>query len=604
MDIRWDLSLIYDSFDSKSLKDDYKRVEELIQTNTKYYSTFLSAPSVDGQSSFSTESDIEKLVYHIQMTNELNDLLLKLTSYARLRGSIDGDNRQAKDLEQSLQGILPSLNKINIPFLRYLNKLEHLEDIIEQHPLLQEHRYFLNDLKEQSKHLLSEDMEQLLGEMQETGSYAFEQLNKNLTSSLTVDVHIGGQIKPTPLSVTRNLAYAQSQEVRKAAYTGELKAYRKIRQASAACLNGIKGEAITIAKARGFDSPLDMTLLDSKIDKGSLDAMFSAIIDARPHFRKYLKKKAALLGHPGSLPFYDLYAPMGHFDLHFTYEDARKFILDTFYQFSEDLGDYAKKAFDNGWIDMEPRDGKISGSFCCNIHAMKESRIFMNFTGTFYNLVTLAHELGHGYHYEKLNNETILNTDYTMPMAEAASIFCQSLVTEALFETASPQTRFAILENDLLNDTQMLIEILARYTFETNLFEKRKEAPLTVSEINDLLLQAQEFAYGDGMSEEKHPYMWICKPHYYFPDFHFYNFPYPFALLFSKGLLAMYKKEGASFAAKFEKILTATGSNSVSGVFELLGWNSHDKTFYEDGLKLIIQQIEAFEEFSAVPQQN
>lgn len=603
MDIRWDLSLIYDSFDSKALKDDYKRVEELIQTNTQYYKTFLlsSATKECQETADSNDEDMKRLIYHINMTNELNDLLLKLTSYARLRGSIDEDNEKAKELELSLQEILPSLNQINIPFLRYLNQLDNLEEIIEKHPLLQEHRYFLCDLKEQSNHLLSEEMEQLLGEMQETGSYAFEELNKKLTSSLSVDVHIGGQVKATPLSVTRNLAYAQSGEVRKAAYIGELKAYRKIRHASAACLNGIKGEAITIAKARGFASPLDMTLLDSKIDKGSLDAMFSAIIDARPHFRKYLKKKAALLGHESSLPFYDLYAPMGHFDLHFTYEDAKDFILETFYNFSDDLGNYAKKAFDNGWIDMEPREGKVSGSFCCNIHAIKESRIFTNFTGTFYNLVTLAHELGHGYHYEKLNNETILNTDYTMPMAEAASIFCQSLVTDALFEKASPETRFAILENDLLNDTQMLIEILARYTFETNLFEKRKEAPLKVSQINDLLLQAQEFAYGDGMSEEKHPYMWICKPHYYFPDFHFYNFPYPFALLFSKGLLAMYKKEGKSFAEKFEKILTATGSNSVSGVFDLLGWDSCDKTFYEDGLKLIIEQIEAFEEFTEVP---
>lgn len=584
MELRWDLSLIYDSFDSKALKDDLNRAKHLIQTTTQHYKTFLS----------DMENPAYKLVYHVNIINEINGLLLKLNSYARLRKSVDEDKTRAKKLEEEIQQLMPSLNGINIPFLRYLNQLDHLDELIQSQPLLMEHQFFLTDLKEQSCHLLSDDMELLLGEMQETGSYAFEQLHNSLTDSLTADVYIGGENKATPLSVTRNLAYAQSQEVRKAAYKGELKAYRKIAAASAACLNGIKGEAITIAKARNFASPLDMTLLDSRIDKPALDAMFATIIEARPHFRKYLLKKAALLGHNGALPFYDLYAPMGHFDLHFTYEDARDFILETFYAFSEDLGNYAKKAFDNGWIDMEPRDGKESGSFCCNIHAIRQSRIFINFTGTFYNLVTLAHELGHGYHYEKLNHQTILNTDYTMPMAETASILCQSLVTEALFEKASSETKFAILENDLLNATQMLIEILARYTFETNLFEKRKEKPLTVSQLNELLLSAQKFAYGNGMSDEKHPFMWICKPHYYFPDFHFYNFPYPFALLFSKGLLAMYKQEGKAFIPKFEEILTATGSNSVRGVFGILGIQPEDKCFYENGLRLIIEQIDLF----------
>lgn len=591
MELRWDLSLIYDSFDSKALKDDLNRVRNLIETTAQLYKTCFQDAA---------KEDAERLLYHIEMTNELNDLLLKLSSFARLRGSVDEDKKPAKKLEEKISTLIPSLNRINIPFLRYLNQLENIEEIVKGHPVLEEHMFYLIDLKEQSGHLLSDEMEKLLGEMQETGSYSFEKLNKTLTASLSVDVNIGGGVKSTPLSVTRNLAYAQSQEVRKAAYYGELKAYRRIREASAACLNGIKGEAITIAKFRKFSSVLDMTLLDSRIDKATLDTMFSAIVDARPYFRKYLRKKAALLGHKGALPFYDLYAPMGHFDLHFTYEDAKKFILDTFYTFSDDLGNYAKKAFDSGWIDMEPRDGKVSGAFCCNIHAMKQSRIFINFTGTFYNLVTLAHELGHGYHYEKLNSQTILNTDYTMPMAETASILCQTLVTDALFESASPETRFAILENDLLNETQMLIEILARYTFETNLFEKRMEAPLTVDELNELLINAQEFAYGDGMSEEKHKYMWICKPHYYFPDFHFYNFPYPFALLFSKGLLAMYKKEGADFVPKFEKILAATGSNTVRGVFELLGVRSDDRVFYENALNLIYEQIDAFIEFEHV----
>ena len=584
METRWDLSLIYDSFESKALHDDFNKVKELISTTYEKYKTYLYSPAEDS----------EKIEYHINIINQINSLILKLTSYARLRNSIDEDKHEAESFENDLQKIMSSLNKINIPFLRYLINVKQLEDVLEETDILKEHRFIILDLKEQAKHLLSDEMEELLGGMQLTGSYAFEKLNNELTHQLLVDVKLDSGTKSMPLSVARNMAYAQSQELRKAAYTAELKSYRKIASASAACLNGIKGEAITIAKARGFSSPLDMTLTDSRMDKDTLDAMFGAIIDARPHFRRYLKKKASLLGHDGSLPYYDLYAPMGHFDFHFTYKEARDFIVETFSEFSSNLGNFAIKAFDNGWIDMEPRDGKSRGSYCCNIHALKESRIAINFTGTFYDITTLAHELGHGFHYECLNNQTILNTDYTMPMAEAASMFCQTLATEKLLQNTTKENYFAILENDLMNFTQMLIEILARYTFETNLFERRKEGNIHVKELNQLLLNAQNFAYGDGLSEEKHPYMWICKPHYYFPDFHFYNFPYPFALLFSKGLTSMYREKKEDFTPLFEKMLTATGSNNVRDIFKILGVDSSDKQFYENAIKEIINEIDEF----------
>lgn len=584
METRWDLSLIYDSFESKALHDDFNKVKELISITYEKYKTYLYSPAEDS----------EKIEYHINIINQINSLILKLTSYARLRNSIDEDKHEAESFENDLQKIMSSLNKINIPFLRYLINVKQLEDVLEETDILKEHRFIILDLKEQAKHLLSDEMEELLGEMQMTGSYAFEKLNNELTHQLLVDVKLDSGTKSMPLSVARNMAYAQSQELRKAAYTAELKSYRKIASASAACLNGIKGEAITIAKARGFSSPLDMTLTDSRMDKDTLDAMFGAIIDARPHFRRYLKKKASLLRHDGSLPYYDLYAPMGHFDFHFTYKEARDFIVETFSEFSSNLGNFAIKAFDNGWIDMEPRDGKSRGSYCCNIHALKESRIAINFTGTFYDITTLAHELGHGFHYECLNNQTILNTDYTMPMAEAASMFCQTLATEKLLQNTTKENYFAILENDLMNFTQMLIEILARYTFETNLFERRKEGIIHVKELNQLLLNAQNFAYGDGLSEEKHPYMWICKPHYYFPDFHFYNFPYPFALLFSKGLTSMYREKKEDFTPLFEKMLTATGSNNVRDIFKILGVDSSDKQFYENAIKEIINEIDEF----------
>ena len=584
MNTRWDLSKIYDSFESKLLKDDLNRIKELMCDGPGHYTSYFSK----------ADPDRDKLVFYINTANELNSTLLKLTAFARLHLAAHAGSHKALKLESELKELLPGLNNLNLPFLRFLNTLDNLDELIDSDPLLTEHRFILKDLKEQSEYILSEEMEELLRSLQETGSIAYERLIQDLNRELNVEVRMGDDPRRIPLSVARNLAYAQSQELRKAAYQGELRAYRKIQTPAAACLNGIKGEALILCRARGFESPLHMSLFDARMDKQTLDAMFDVIRENREYFRKYLRKKAELLGHNGPLPFYDLYAPMGHFDIHYSPEEAREHIERDFSAFSEDMGNFAARAFEEGWVDMDPGEGRESGMFCCNIHAMKESRIFTNYSGSYYDYVNIAHELGHAYHNDKLNSKTMLNTDYTMPMAETASIFCQTLVTMPLLEHGSDATRFAILEDNLLNYTQILIEILARYTFETNLFEKRKNGPLSVEELNELMLDAQEYAYGDGLTPEKHPYMWICKPHYYFPDFHFYNYSYPFGLLFSKGLYAMYLKEGSSFAPKFEEVLRATGSASMSGLLRLLGVKPDDRQFFRDAMKLLTDQIDLF----------
>ncbi len=584
MELRWDLSTIYASFDCPEIIKDINRLKDIVETKSIKYLTY-----------FKDYNDVsDKLLDYITTINELNSLYLKLAAYARLHSAIDNTCEVSQKLHIELNSVLNDLTKINSPFLRFLQKIGNIEQYIRDNKVLEDHAFILNELKVQSASILSENEEDLLSELQSTGSYSFEALHEEILKSLMVDVKIGSDTKSIPLSVARNMAYAQSGELRKAAFKAELKAYSKVKNLIASCLNAIKGESIIISTKRGFASPLHMTLADCRMERSTLDAMFEAIKEALPEFRRYLRKKAQLLGHANGLPFYDLYAPMGEFTMHFTYEEARDLIINAFEGFSEDLGNYAKKAFDEQWIDLEPRDGKINTTFCCNIHSIGQSRIMCNFTGTFYDLITLAHELGHGYHGEKLKHQSILNTDYTMPLAEASSIFCESLVTDYILKTASKEERFAILENELLNNTQICVEILARFTFETNLFEKRKNGPLTVEELNELMINAEIFAYGDGLNDELHKYMWACKPHYYFPDFNFYNFPYPYGLLFSKGLYALYKEEGNSFSKKFEQILASTGTKSIRDVFLMFDRNSNSKEFYKKALSLILEQIEEF----------
>ncbi|MDG2845115.1 M3 family metallopeptidase, partial [Vibrio parahaemolyticus] len=211
----------------------------------------------------------------------------------------------------------------------------------------------------------------------------------------------------------------------------ELESYKKIEDASSAAINGIKGEVITVTDLRGYKSPLHETLIKSRMDEETLNAMLEAMNESLGIFHKYYKKKAELLGHKGSLPFYDLFAPVGNNDRTFSYEEAMNYIIDNFRTFSDRLADFVKNAYDNNWLDVEPRKGKRGGAFCYNLHCIGQSRIMANFNGSFSNMTTLAHELGHAYHGFNLKDESILNSSYPMPIAETASIFCETIVVNA-----------------------------------------------------------------------------------------------------------------------------------------------------------------------------
>ena len=395
------------------------------------------------------------------------------------------------------------------------------------------------------------------------------------------------------------MAEAKSEKVRKKAYEAEIASYKKVEEGVAAALNGIKGEVLTVCDFRGYKSPLEKTLLDSRMDEESLNAMLDAMKESLPVFRKYLRRKAEMLGHKNGLPFYDLYAPVSNADMKFTYDEGAKFVVKNFRTFSDNLGDFAQKAIDNNWIDVEPREGKVGGAFCAGLHFIGESRILLNYGGSFGDVVTMAHELGHGFHGECLKNETILNSDYPMPIAETASTFCETIIKKAAIKEADKDEALAILEAEICDCTQVIVDIYSRFLFEKSVFEARKESALTVEQIKELMLKAQREAYGDGLdSEYLHPYMWAWKPHYYDADYNYYNFPYAFGLLFAKGLYAEYLNKGDSFTSEYERLLSITGKNKIADITKEVGIDIHNKEFWRNSLKTIEEDIEKFIELS------
>lgn len=583
--MRWSLDNLYTSFESHEFLRDNEIVVSMIEDLKEWAKNNLN----------SSENAKEKIEHYLKHSNTLGDLVYKIMAYAELSLSVDAKNQSALNSIEKIERIITEATEPEVIFKRWLKTIGNLDDVINSSEFIKEHEFHLKELLNQSKHMLSEQEEIIIAKMKNTGSNAWAKLQEFLTSTHLVEISLNGEDKKLPLPVVRNMAFSEDPYIRKTAYYAELKSYQKIENSSAAALNGIKGEVITLAKLRGYASPLEMTLDSSRMDLETLNAMLEAIKEYLPCFRKYLKKKAELLGHKNGLPFYDIFAPIGKVNMKFSYDEARKFIVDNFRNFSEELSEFADNAFENKWIDAEPREGKRGGAFCYNLHPIKESRILANFDGSFSNVTTLAHELGHAYHGNCLMNETFANSHYPMPIAETASIFCENLIIEAALKVATKEEKIVILENSIQSSTQTIVDIYSRFLFEDELFRRREDHSLSVDELKEIMLDSQKKAYGDGLDHNYlHPYMWINKPHYYYADANYYNFPYAFGELFVRGLIAEYRSRGNSFVDDYNKLLSLTGKNNLYDLGKIMGFDLHSKDFWRKSLEMIKEEIQEF----------
>ncbi len=585
MNQRWSLNELYTSFDAPEFKRDMERLDQEIEKIQKWAADNLN----DG------ENAAQKLEQYIQMMNDFGHLYSRLGGFASLTLSTEAKNETAMKYEDMLDEKGTALTKPEVSFIKWLGKLESLDAVVASSDYLKEHAFFIQENLDKTKYLLSDEEEIVIAKMKNTGSTAWGKLQEMLSSTLLVDITVDGEQKKLPLPVVRNMAYSEDAKVRRAGYEAELENYKKIETSSAASLNGIKGEVLTVSKMRGYASPLEMTVLNARMDMQTLNAMLDAIKESLPAFHKYFRKKGELLGHKNGLPFFEMFAPMGDVDMNFTYEEARDYIVDNFRTFSDKLADFAATAFDERWIDAEPREGKRGGAFCSNLHVIKQSRILSNFNGSFSNMTTLAHELGHGYHGANLMEETYLNAEYPMPIAETASIFCETIVKEAALKAAKDEEAFSILESDISDAGQVIVDIYSRFLFESELFRRRENGSVSVNELKEIMLEAQKQAYGNGLDHEYlHPYMWACKPHYYYASHNFYNFPYAFGLLFAKGLYAEYLKRGDEFVAAYDKLLSVTGKMKIADVTMEMGIDVRNIDFWRGSLKLVEKDIEKF----------
>ena len=580
----WNLNDLYTGYDSEAFQQDFAALDTHINAMNAL------AESLNQRDPHSTLKAI------IEQLSAYQTLTRRLGAYLSLRQSANTADQQTVSMNSRFQIKTSQSALASTRFQKWI-AAQDLDALIPSDPLFQQHAFWLQEIRSHAAHTLSNEVEDAIGKMELNGSNAWAQLQEYMTS--TVAVTMDGQ--DYTLSSIRNLAYSTDPTVRKKAYEAELKAYDKIKDAVCFALNSIKGEANTVSELRHFDSVLDMTLFNSRMRKETLDAMFTAIDEALPRFHAYLRHKAELLGYTDGLPFYELFALMGKSTRTFTTDEAKAYLIQNFTPFSKDVAGIIECAFDEEWIDFFPRKGKVGGAFCCNLPMLKQSRVLTNFDGSLSDVVTLAHELGHAYHGHRIENHSPLNTRYSMPVAETASTFNETVIMNAAIrDAASDEEKMMLIESTLQDVTQVICDIYSRYLFETEVVEKRKDGFLFSDDLEDIMLRAQKKAYGTGLDHSQlHPYMWICKSHYYDAGLNFYNFPYAFGCLFAKGLYAQYQKEGPAFVDKYNRLLEATTVSSVEDVAAMAGIDITKPDFWRDSLAIVETMIDEFIALSA-----
>lgn len=463
-------------------------------------------------------------------------------------------------------------------------------DGLVQSGLLNELRFVLTERRERAAERLSEQEESAINALSVDGYHGWGQMYDLLVSSTKINYKEGS------LSVGQaaNKLSDADRNVRKEIFTEWEKAWGGKEDFYSKTLNHLAGFRLNVYKLRGWDDVLKEPLDINRMQKETLDAMWQVISENKEPFVQFLNRKAKLLGLE-KLSWFDLDAPIGSAESKMSYQQGADFIVDNFEQFGKEMADFAKMAFENKWIEAEDRPGKAPGGFHTFFPESSQSRIFMTYSGTPSNVSTLAHELGHGFHTYAMRDLHLLNRNYAMNVAETASTFAEMIVSDAsLKNSKSKEEKLSLLEDKIQRSVALLMNIHARFLFETKFYEKRKQGLVNAETLNELMKDAQTEAYG-GALEEYHPLFWASKLHFYITGVPFYNFPYTFGYLFSLGIYAMAQEEGQGYEEKYIALLKDSASMSVEELAQKhLNVDLTQRDFWEKAVRMCVEDVEEF----------
>ncbi len=570
----WDLTTIYPSVDS----EEYLRsVDRLISLIDAHESLLTAAEALDSGDFDAVTPAFDGM---IGLFNEALGLARHNRWYLQAHVSEDTRDQAAQARMSELEAVRSRRTVAEKRFVAWLSHID-VEALIAASSAARDQAFLLRQAQVAAAHQMDQPREALAAALQESGGTAWSRLQDVLASQIMVAIEMpDGETVHVPMSETSVYSINPDRDVRRRAYDGKQAAWQLWRQPFAAALNGVKGEQVTLARARGWSSVLEESLFQNRLDRASLDAMLDASRRSLPDFRRFLKAKARALGID-TLAWYDLWAPFPGSLGTWPWDECAAFVVDQFDTYSTALGGLARRALDERWIDAGPRANKDGGGGWCMPLDGGASRVLLNHIDTFDDVLAMAHELGHAYHnlcdsrvspWRRESRPTIL--------AETASTFCETLVARTAVSQSSEAERLNMLDAWLMAANLSVAAMLDAFDFEDTLFEKRAERELSAEELSLLEHDTRAATFGDALDASAlSPHSWEAVPHYYMTSRPYYNYPYTFGLLFGLGLYARYRDDADTFRGQFDELLTSTGDADAATFAARFGFDLHSPDF-------------------------
>lgn len=590
--MNWDLTSYFEEFNGPQMKEFKKKLKEDIQS-IKDNAASLEPLGSDNQDKW------EKVFLDAE---DLTTRYSHLRSYIGCVASADSLNEEHLKEEAEMAVLGAEFSKLSSVMLNSLKNTND-EDFnkFTQKPSLKSASHYIKREREESQKRMDQENEILAADLGVDGIGAWGRLYDTVSSKLEFDmIYPSGEKARLPMSQRRSLMEMPDRETRKAAFEGGNLAWEGIEDVAGSALNAIAGTRHTLNRHRGIDHFLDVALFQASISRKTLDSMLEAIYSEIEVPKEILKLKAKTMNRE-NVAWYDLGAPM---DLEFVkkldWEEAQNLVRNSFSASYPELGKFVTDVFDKNWVDWSPREGKRPGGFCTGSLLTKESRIFMTYNETIGDVLTLAHEAGHAFHSHAMRDIRPYAHFYPMTLAESASTFGEMILTEGILEdpSISDDEKILMLDTEVNHGAIYMMDIPVRFEFEKAFYQERQNGEVPVSRLKELMVETQRKIFGDILEEGgEDPYFWASKLHFYITGVTFYNFPYTFGYLLSRGLFSMFKEEGADFLPKYEEFLRLTGSDTAENVAKRsIGHDLESPEFWKQSIHTLKEPLEKLNE--------
>jgi oligoendopeptidase F len=462
-------------------------------------------------------------------------------------------------------------------------------------PLLARRRHFLASLRRYRTHVLTEPEERLLEETANTGRRAFARLFDETVSALRFRLRRGEVEEDLGEEEILALLYEPDRELRREAARALSDGLRRSARPLAFIFNTLVQDKAVDDRLRRYQTPMASRHLANEIDARSVDALLSACTDAYPLVARYYRLKAQLLGLE-RLEDHDRYAPLTSAGRFCSFGEARDVVLGAYGDFAPELARIAQRFFDERWIDAELRPGKRGGAFCASTLPSLHPYVLLNYTGNLRDVMTVAHELGHGVHQYLARERGLFEQDTPLTTAETASVFGEMLVFRRLLRgEQEPKVRLALLCGKLEDAFATVFRQVAMTRFEESLHAaRRSEGELAIERINLLWLEANRPMFGDSVHlSDDYAWWWLYIPHFVHSPF--YCYAYAFGELLVLALLRRWDEQGTSFVPRYLDLLRAGGSDTPEKLLARMDLDVGDPGFWRGGLRLLEQMVDEAE---------